>query len=523
MESMTNLAKALLEAASAVTGFGSCAEEFDRLTDDQIVALTEAIAACERRLGSYQTHAAGQLARRSRRDLGHSGLAARHGFSTPEKMLQGVAKVTGRQASQLVTLGRLLDDAEAATTLIEGGVTDIGGERIVVPWQAPIALAVAAGTLSVDAGDALRRGLGCPSESVTADQLRAAAERLLVDSSELGADQLFSAARTERDLLDADGIRAREQEQYDRGGIRLFPKPDGMWQLTGQLDPESAATLSTALDPYTSPRRGGPRFTSPDEQERARAITEDPRTTERLALDGLLELVTLGVGLDPQKMHPRQRTQVTIVTVRPDEPSEDAAPDWRSGVLEANGETVSSATVSRVLCEGDSVELELTSDGMPLNLGRRSRLFSHHQREALAVRDGGCLWPGCDRPPSFTEAHHTRQWHRDRGRTDIADGCLLCRFHHLQLHNNGWEIVARVATARVAKAGAAEVGLREAGMEEDGAEEAGVKEARAGARAAGFWLIPPRSVDQAQRPIPLPSKSSLIQNLRQLAGSPLRN
>ena len=96
---MNNLATALLDTASVVTGFGACAEDFDRLSDEQVVAFNQAIAECERRLGSYKTHAAGQLARRSRRDLGHSGLAARNGFSSPEKMLQEVTKSSGREAA----------------------------------------------------------------------------------------------------------------------------------------------------------------------------------------------------------------------------------------------------------------------------------------------------------------------------------------------------------------------------------------------------------------------------------------
>ena len=48
--------------------------------------------------------------------------------------------------------------------------------------------------------------------------------------------------------------------------------------------------------------------------------------------------------------------------------------------------------------------------------------------------------PGCDRPPSWTEAHHVKHWARDGGKTDIANGILLCRYHHLLFHNNGWEI-----------------------------------------------------------------------------------
>ena len=61
---------------------------------------------------------------------------------------------------------------------------------------------------------------------------------------------------------------------------------------------------------------------------------------------------------------------------------------------------------------------------------------------ALAIRDGGCLWPECDRPPSWTEAHHIDRW-SDGGRTDLDRGVLLCRHHHLRLHNEGWTIHTR--------------------------------------------------------------------------------
>lgn len=490
---MDNLAAPLLDTAAAVAAFGVRSEDFDRLDDDQIVELTRAIAACERRLGSYKTHAAAQLARRSRRDLGHTGLAARNGFSTPEKMLQEVTKATGREAAQLVAIGRLLDETDAAAKLLDDGVTTFGGEPVVVPWQAPIAEAVARGALSMECGDALRRGLGTPTELVSADILRGLAERLVAEKGDLSADRLFKAARLERDLVDVEGIRARQQELYERGGIRLFPKPDGMWQLTGQLDPESAAILSSALDPFTSPRRGGPRFIDPDDVARAQAIVDDPRTTERLALDGLLELVRLGASLDPQKMHPKMRTLVKIVTTvdvaerstgdlgRGTErgPGCGTGDGVGFGILEANGEPVPASVIDRALCEGDSIEIIMTPNGTPLDLGRTARLYSQRQREALAARDGGCLWPGCDRPPGFAEAHHTRQWKRDRGRTDVADGVLLCRFHHLQLHNKGWEIERRV----------------DAGGE------------------SGFWLIPPLEVDRDRTAIQLESKSALMLRL----------
>ncbi|HQJ35960.1 MAG TPA: HNH endonuclease signature motif containing protein, partial [Rhodoglobus sp.] len=55
-------------------------------------------------------------------------------------------------------------------------------------------------------------------------------------------------------------------------------------------------------------------------------------------------------------------------------------------------------------------------------------------------RDGGCQLGDCDRPPSWCETHHIDHWTRDHGSTNTNRGILLCRHHHMLVHNNGWEI-----------------------------------------------------------------------------------
>ena len=80
-------------------------------------------------------------------------------------------------------------------------------------------------------------------------------------------------------------------------------------------------------------------------------------------------------------------------------------------------------------------------DGRALNVGRTQRLFTERQRIAIAARDGGCLIPGCDRPPSWTEAHHIDEWDAHGGRTDVDDGVALCRHHHMWVHDGERRIV----------------------------------------------------------------------------------
>lgn len=77
--------------------------------------------------------------------------------------------------------------------------------------------------------------------------------------------------------------------------------------------------------------------------------------------------------------------------------------------------------------------------GHVLDYGRRQRLFNRNQRRAMAHRDGGCGFPGCDLGPRYCDAHHVPAW-PDDGQTDIDDGLLLCRRHHSIVHTKGWTL-----------------------------------------------------------------------------------
>jgi hypothetical protein len=77
--------------------------------------------------------------------------------------------------------------------------------------------------------------------------------------------------------------------------------------------------------------------------------------------------------------------------------------------------------------------------GQPLDVGRAHRRFTPRQNRALAIRDGGCMFPGCDRGVRWTEAHHLHFW-RDGGPTDLDNALLLCRRHHTLIHRKGWSI-----------------------------------------------------------------------------------
>ena len=58
------------------------------------------------------------------------------------------------------------------------------------------------------------------------------------------------------------------------------------------------------------------------------------------------------------------------------------------------------------------------------------------QRKAMAVRDVTCRAEGCEIPAAWCEAHHADTPWASGGRTDLADGALLCSWHHHRAHDH---------------------------------------------------------------------------------------
>jgi hypothetical protein len=102
------------------------------------------------------------------------------------------------------------------------------------------------------------------------------------------------------------------------------------------------------------------------------------------------------------------------------------------------GETMWGAFSGLTRCDGlpatpRSSRVVVDPAGQPLDVGRRTRVVPSGIRTALTVRDRGCAYPGCDRGPQWTDAHHIRHW-ADGGSTSLDDLVLLCRHHHRAVH-----------------------------------------------------------------------------------------
>ena len=94
---------------------------------------------------------------------------------------------------------------------------------------------------------------------------------------------------------------------------------------------------------------------------------------------------------------------------------------------------IARSELERRACDADIYGLIFSSDGLPLNHGRKTRTVSPQQWRVLVARDRGCVI--CGARPDWCQAHHVKPWLWG-GRTDLDNLALVCHGHHRWIHDN---------------------------------------------------------------------------------------
>lgn len=405
-------------------------------SDDLVDVLAQASSA-RTSLERFVTIGAAVVAERSVRELGQGGLAATQGHRTPVSLVQSIAGVSKAEAARVVRAGQsLLDDPPTGE-----------GETRCLPWHDELRRAMIDGIITPAQHEAVLRGLGEPpaSDQVDDDTLRhvwaLAAERLMADAGAHTIEDLFTRARQARDVLDPAGVEERFARRYEKRSFRIFSDADGQKRAVITLDDEGAAWIESMMAAALRPRRGGPRFMTDDERAQADTLIADPRTNDQISYDLFMSVVRAGALAEASDVFGARQPGVRMIVVRHTVgPRDPFGRLLAVGHLEDGGDAVPGSVLERALCETGSIDVTVDSCGNPLDVGREQRLFTPRQRIALAARDGGCMWPGCTIHASYCEAHHADEWRADRGNTDVGRGLLLCRFHHMLLHNQGYRV-----------------------------------------------------------------------------------
>ncbi len=287
----------------------------------------------------------------------------------------------------------------------------------------PVAEAAANGSIGYDQVRIISASL----RDIPAHLHEQAVELLLDLAPQVDARRLRQAARHLRYVLDPDRGRGDFERQLTARRASLTPLLDGMYRLEVLAEAEGGALLQAVLD-----ATGGP------------VSSDDSRTPAQRRYDALIDAVQRSAqqpglpvsgGLRPQILV--SCTPESFVPIH-DAPQSgpDAVSSWRPALL-PDGTPLPDPAFTRILCDSAVVTVVQERSGRVLDVGRTQRLFTPTQRKALWARDRGCRFPGCRAP--WTHAHHIHPWHAG-GHTDLANGLLLCGFHHRAAHDDAWQI-----------------------------------------------------------------------------------
>ena len=234
-------------------------------------------------------------------------------------------------------------------------------------------------------------------------------KRLLDKARESSPGKFFYICHHYRHAADPKLYADEQAEQVQQRRLKLSTWMDGSLLISGQLDPVGGAAFRAAIEPLA--RKSG---------------AHDERDLEQRQGDALVELVSGGGSQAQIQVTSSIETLLGLVG-SPAAEMEFSLP-------------VSSKTIERLACDSSIARVLLDSDSVVIDVGRSKRVVSEPGRRALNARDGHCRWPGCDRPASWSAAHHVVHWIHG-GSTDLDNLILLCHRHHWMVHEGNWQIV----------------------------------------------------------------------------------
>ena len=324
-----------------------------------------------------------------------AGMAKKLG-EDPDATLLGRGQVSGRRSRRESERAKLADDMPDLADALRNG--DVSGEHL-------------------DAVARTRKGLSEEERSLF-DEL---GPELAEDAKKQPVDTFAKKLRKAVDDQRADHGLTRLQKQRQRSFLKMWDDADGMGHLDINADLERFAKLRAAIEARTARLAAA-----------AKASGESVTLGPALQLDALIELIEGAQG-------GLGRPTITVLV---DHETLVTGPHDHSVCETSAGVPLPITVVHRYTCDGLVQVVTLGDTGLPLDVGRKHRTATPAQWAALRAMYATCVWRGCDRPITWTQAHHIDHWEHG-GSTDLDNLVPLCSRHHHMVHDDGWRLVPR--------------------------------------------------------------------------------
>ena len=386
--------------------------EYWKLHGDDLLAAARAVEHLARLTYAVQVAVAGEI------DLAR--LAQVHGQTSTAVLLRNALNIGPGDAAARVRTARQVLPQDAIS----------GGE--IAPQLPELGRHLHTGNLGAEQAAIIVKTMGKIPTEVPVD-VREDAERTLVGHARtMDPADLSKVAARLLVTLDPDGDFA-PKNPADRTELALGTRDarTGLTPIKGTLDDSTVAAFITATDPLAQPRPGVDGVK--DQRSPATRLAQAFSTV----LDGFL-------ATNERPAQGGERPHVTM-TLQYDALTNRLA----DATLTAAGTPVGPAQARRILCDCDVIPAVLGANAEPLDIGRATRIWPTAIRRAALLRDGGCVFPGCDRPARWSEVHHIVFW-MNGGPTSLDNAACLCGVHHALIHKGDWQV-------RMAKDGRPEV------------------------------------------------------------------
>ena len=164
------------------------------------------------------------------------------------------------------------------------------------------------------------------------------------------------------------------------GRVYLNEEANGWWHLHGDLAPDQGKLVAAALGGEVDRRLRHRHDGDP---------TDEGRDVSEIRADALVDLLANTMRREPSASSAPDRYRVAVTV-------DSADPSGWLGRIE--------------LCDATFYRAVLNAESEVLDIGRTTRRWLEPTRRAITLRDRGCAFPGCDRPPGYCDIHHCREW-----------------------------------------------------------------------------------------------------------------
>ncbi|MEX5720379.1 HNH endonuclease signature motif containing protein [Geodermatophilus maliterrae] len=361
------------------------------LTDDAVLDLVGELSTVANRMAAALTSAVRVADRREayRRD----------GAASMKSWLRGSCRLAPEEATAIVSTGRRIEQLPATAAAFAAGEITAAHARVITRAMTPGRV-----TKAAEAGIELAE-----TDVILADLAR----KTTPHETKQGVKRWVAGIDPDGTLGEAADVRRR---------FSMADGLDGRVHVRGEFDPVGAEYLHTALAALMNGDRP-----AGDTRSHAEHQADALVALARGALDG---------GSLPDVRGERPHVRVTI--------------DWRAlcaarGAPGVSGGSLGWAgpicpeTARRLACDAGVVRVVTGPDGLPLDVSRAQRTATAAIRRAVEIRDGHCVFAGCDASPEWCDVHHVVHWAHG-GPTSCDNGALLCERHHTACHEGGFSV-----------------------------------------------------------------------------------